>query len=141
MTAGVFSKSLLGIFEGDAVCLWCSHMLTVQRETARQTRPFGELKTWIHESLYRLFYICRKTAYETKDARGNVTKRVEYVYGVAQETDYAYDDFDNKTSELLPGNGSPTRYEYNDTNNPPNPRLMTKQTGFCIFLRCKSKWA
>jgi hypothetical protein len=37
-------------------------------------------------------------------------------------TSYTYDQYDNKTSELLPGNASPSTYIFADAN---NPRLMT----------------
>jgi len=60
------------------------------------------------------------------DDEGNVLKEIQYLNGATVSTLYTYsnDGYNNKTSELLPGNASPTTYVYGDPN---NPRLVTEQ--------------
>jgi RHS repeat-associated protein len=58
------------------------------------------------------------------DERGNVREKIDVINGSQVITSYTYDQYDNKTSELLPGNASPSTYIFADAN---NPRLMTAQ--------------
>ena len=59
------------------------------------------------------------------DNHGNVLQKTEYLNSSPEITLYTYDQFDNKTSETLPGEGqAPSHYFYADPN---NPRLLTSQ--------------
>jgi len=58
------------------------------------------------------------------DNNGNVIKSTDALGNVTTYT-YSTDGYNNKLSELLPGNSAPTVYQYNDPN---NPQLVTQQT-------------